>query len=393
MEFLQPSLLWGTLAVAIPIAIHLWHQKKGTVISWAATQWLLEKSQQSKRGLRLDQLLLLALRCLILITLALLLSEPLFRRTTTSATLRKVHVVQPDAFVVDNYRFELEEALRKGETIYWLTASLPIADELTPPVTEGSSWSAPVLQTNLNQLSGDGVEVHLYVKNTRPEAQLPGIQTPVEFELHTIRDTVSRAVRPYRDVKNNQKLYISATNRLRVGTTDADVTFASGPVGAGPLSVHVDLKNPDERKTVAAALQAFSEVYSVELNLEEQKTADVHINKVPPEVPRPTTLYVVIGQTGISAHPNVIYTPEPLTPQTSPMVANGQLPEWLGQRILGHIGLKGDTAPMTQAELSTLFKPMKPTSGESSANTQRIFFIVLLVLIGVERAIALTRNA
>ncbi|MBU1821589.1 MAG: hypothetical protein KKG00_08785 [Bacteroidetes bacterium] len=168
------------------------------------------------------------------------------------------------------------------------------------------------------------------MKNTRPEAQLLGIQTPVEFELHTIRDTVSRAVRPYRVVKNNQKLYISNTNRLRVGTTDTDVAFASGPVGAGPLSVHVDLKNPDERKTVEAALQAFSEVYSVELNLEEQKTADVHISKVPPEVPRPTTLYVVTGQTGISAHPNIIYTPEPLTPQTSPMVANGQLPEWLG---------------------------------------------------------------
>lgn len=393
MEFLQPSLLWGTLAVAIPIAIHFWHQKKGTVISWAATQWLLEKSEQSKRGLRLDQLLLLTLRCLILITLALLLSEPMFRGNAASVPLQKVHLVQPDAFVVDNYRFELDEAQKRGEAIYWLTPSLPIADEFTPPATEGSTWSAPVLQTSMNKLSRDGVELHLYLKTTRPQAQLPTIQTPVYFKLHTVLDTISRAVRPYRVVKDNQKLYINAANRLRVGTTDADVSFAAEPSGAGPLRVHLDLKNPDERKTVEAALQAFSEVYSLDINQGEQEKSVISISNVAPASPQPATLYIVTGKSEISAHSNSIYTSEKLTPQTSPMVANGRLPEWLGQQILNHIGLPGDIAPLTQSELSTLFKAMKPTSGESSANTQRIFFSILLVLIGIERVIALTRNA
>ena len=393
MEFLQPTFLWATLAVAIPIAIHFWHQKKGTVISWAATQWLLEKSQQSKRGLRLDQLLLLALRCLILITLALLLSEPLFKRFSASASLRKVHLVQPNAFVVDNYRFELEAALRNGETVHWLTGSLPTADELSPPPTEGSGWSAPLLQTSLNQLRRDGTELHLYLKNIRPQAQLPTIETPVDFELHMALDTVSRPARPFRLVKNNRKLYVNAANRLRVGSTDTDVTFATEPVGAGPLRVHLDLKNPDERKTVEAALQAFSEVYEVDLTFGEQDTQDVRITNLLPTNPQPGTLYVVTGLTGVTGLPNIVYTPELLTPHSSPMVANGQLPEWLGQQILNHTGLPGSTTPMTRAELSTLFKPMKPTSGESSATTQRIFFGILLVLIGIERAIALTRNA
>ena len=52
MQFLQPLFLWGTLAVAIPIALHFWHQKKGTVIAWAAMRFLFEKNQQPQRGLR-----------------------------------------------------------------------------------------------------------------------------------------------------------------------------------------------------------------------------------------------------------------------------------------------------------------------------------------------------
>jgi hypothetical protein len=394
MEFLQPALLWGTLAVAIPIAIHFWHQKKGKVIAWAATQWLLEKSQQPQRGLHLDQLLLLALRCLILITLAFLLSEPLFKLNAASATLQKVHLVQPDTFVVDNYRFELKEAQNEGEAIYWLTPALSPADELTPPATDGTLLSGPLLQKSMNQLSRDGVELHLYVKNSRRITPLPFIQTPIEFELHSVPDTVSRAIRPYRVVADNQKLYINANNRLRVGTTDAGVTFTSGPVGTGPLRIHLDLKNPDERKTVEAALRAFSEVYGLELNVGAQKMADVSITNLAPATPQPGTLYVVTGQTGFSAQPNVVYTPEPLTPQTSSMVATGRLPEWLGQHILDNIGLNGDLAPLTETELTALYnKPTKRTSGESSATTQRIFFIVLLVLVCIERGIALTRNA
>ncbi len=268
MEFLQPSLLWGTLAVAIPIAIHFWHQKKGKVLAWAATQWLLEKSQQSQRGLRLDQLLLLALRCLIVIILALMLSEPFFRIKPASATRQKVHLVQPDAFVVDNYRFELEEAQQQGEAIYWIAPTPRRADELPVSPTDAEAMSPVLLQTVINQLTRDEVALHLYIKNSRGLSQIPQVQTPIDFQLHAASDSLNRPIRPYRLVTNNQKLYINADNRLRVGNQDPDITFASEPVGAGPLPIRIDVKNPDERKTVEAALRAFAEVYGLELTID-----------------------------------------------------------------------------------------------------------------------------
>jgi hypothetical protein len=396
MQFLQPSLLWGTLAVAIPIAIHLWHQKKGRTIAWAATQWLFEKSQQSQRGLRLDQLLLLALRCLILIVLALLLSEPFIRNDIASAPLQKVHLVQPEAFVVDNYRFELEEAQQRGETIYWLLPTPEPADGLVLPATAGEALSPVQVQAALNRLTREGVALHLYLKNERSLAQLPRIQTPLDFQLHAVSDTLSRQARPYWLVANSKKLYIDADNRLRSGSAEPGVTFAAEQVGKGPLRVWLDLENPDEQKTVEAALRALAEVYDLELAVGEETTGrsyDVSISRQVPASPQPTTLYVVTGQVGGSAFPNVLFTPDALTPQASPMVAKGQLPEWLGQQILNHVGLSGDTPSLTQAELATLFKPMKPTSGESSAGTQYLFFMILLVFVCAERALALTRNA
>jgi hypothetical protein len=396
MQFLQPSLLWGALAVVIPIAIHLWHQRKGKVIAWAATQWLFEKSQQSQRGLRLDQLLLLVLRCLILITLALLLSEPFIRNGVASAPLQKVHLVQPDAFVVDNYRFELEEAQQRGEAIYWLLPTPERADELTPPATAGEAPSPVQVQAALNRLTHVGISLHLYLKNDRSLAQVPRIQTPLDFQLHAVADTLSRRARPYRLLANTQKLYIDAENLLRSGSADPTVTFAAKPVGEGPLRVRLDFENPDEQKTVEAALRALAEVYDLELTVGEETTGgsyDISISDQIPASPQPSTLYVVTGQAGRSALPNVVYAPDALTPQTSPLVAKGQLPEWLGQHMLNHIGLPGDAPSLTRAELATLFKPMKPTSGESSAGTQHLFFVILLVLVCIERAIALTRNA
>lgn len=397
MQLLQPALLWGSLAITIPIALHFWHQKKGKVIAWAATRFLFEKNQQSRRGLRPDQLLLLALRCLVLLTLAFLLSEPMFKSKNTATTLQKIHLVQPDDFVVENYRFELEHARRDGEAIYWLTPTTPAADELTPPTTVRRAWNAVLLQKAMNQLAREGTELHLYLKNERLPNPLPFIQTPAKFRLHVAMDTLGKSFRNYRLVADNQKLYVNVNNRLATAAADPSITFATLPVAEGTLKATIDLKNPLERKTAEAALRAFGEVYGLEIETADKENAarpsDVVVTDRPPIAPQPALLYVVTNQGGMSAWPNVVYFPEILTPQTSSLVADGRLPEWLGHRLLDHWGIAGDAAPMSVAEWRTLFQPSTRLVGNSSAATQQIIFIFLLVLIILERSLALTRNA
>lgn len=396
MQLLQPALLWGALAIAIPIALHFWHQKKGRVIAWAATRFLFEKNQQSRRGLRLDQLLLLALRCLVLLTLAFLLSEPLLKKKNTAATSQKIHLVQPGYFVATNYRFELEQARRDGEAIYWLTPAMTVADELAPPPADGQPLNAILVQKNLNQLAREGAELHLYLKNERLSNPLPFIQTPAEFQLHTVVDSLGKSVRNYRLLADNQKLHVNADNRLAT-VADPALTYAARPLSQGTLKATIDLKNPLERKTAGAALRAFGEVYGLETELTDKENAarpsEVVISDRPPTAPQPATLYVVTNQAGLSAWPNVVYFPDKLRPQTSSLVANGQLPEWLGQQLLDHWGVAGDARPVSAAEWQTLFQPKARLAGNSSAATQQIIFIFLLVLVILERSIALTRNA
>lgn len=395
MQFLQPALLWGALAIAIPIALHFWHQKKGTVIAWAAMRFLLEKNQQSRRGLRLDQILLLALRCLMLLLLAFLLSEPIVKILGKTEFNQKIHLVQPDSFVVDNYRFELEEARKNGEPVYWLTPTPRIADALTPPAG-ATSWNTVEVQRAINQIAHDGEMVHLYITKARTPDPLPFIQTPAHFQLHAVSDTLRKAIRNFRIVANQQKLYLDANNHVRVSDVDAGVPFAAQPVGAGPLNARLDLKNPLERKTAEAALRAFADVYGLELNLEEkvpQSTPEVVITDQVPTAPPPATWYLVTDHTGLSAYPNVVYFPEKLLPQTSALVASGQLPEWLGQQLLAHWDIRGDAEPMGTLELKTLFRPTAQSSENSAASMQPILFVLLLTLVILERSIALTRNA
>jgi hypothetical protein len=62
--------LWGTLlvggaAVSIPIIIHLLSRRRFKVVTWAAMRFLLAAQKQNTRRLRLEQLILLLMRCAI----------------------------------------------------------------------------------------------------------------------------------------------------------------------------------------------------------------------------------------------------------------------------------------------------------------------------------------
>ncbi|MCC7420882.1 MAG: BatA domain-containing protein [Planctomycetaceae bacterium] len=74
--FASPLLAWGALLGAIPIVLHLLHKRRHRETTWAAMRFLLAAIQRNQRRIRLEQLLLLAVRVLILSLLALALAQP-----------------------------------------------------------------------------------------------------------------------------------------------------------------------------------------------------------------------------------------------------------------------------------------------------------------------------
>ncbi|MDD2599569.1 MAG: BatA domain-containing protein [Kiritimatiellae bacterium] len=65
MLFLHPFLLWGLLGISIPVVIHLFNRRNARAVEWGAMRFLLDSLMSRRRSLLLEELLLMAARCLI----------------------------------------------------------------------------------------------------------------------------------------------------------------------------------------------------------------------------------------------------------------------------------------------------------------------------------------
>ena len=84
MSFLNPLLLFGIAAVAVPIIIHLLNRRKFRKVNWAAMKFVKLSIDQNQRRMRLEDLILLLLRCALLALLALALARPVMRQSESS---------------------------------------------------------------------------------------------------------------------------------------------------------------------------------------------------------------------------------------------------------------------------------------------------------------------
>jgi len=76
MLFLNTWLLLGVLGVSIPVIIHLFNRRHAKQVDWGAFQFLLESLISRRRRVLLEEILLLATRCLLVALVALALARP-----------------------------------------------------------------------------------------------------------------------------------------------------------------------------------------------------------------------------------------------------------------------------------------------------------------------------
>ena len=76
MSFLNQALLFGLFAVSIPIIIHLMNRRRFRRVPWAAMRFLNVSVEQNQRRMRLEDWILLILRCALVALLALAVARP-----------------------------------------------------------------------------------------------------------------------------------------------------------------------------------------------------------------------------------------------------------------------------------------------------------------------------
>ncbi len=74
--FGSPLLLWGMALGGIPVLIHLLHKRRYVELPWAAMRFLIAATKKQSRRMRLEQILLLIVRTLILLLIATALARP-----------------------------------------------------------------------------------------------------------------------------------------------------------------------------------------------------------------------------------------------------------------------------------------------------------------------------
>ncbi len=105
MNFTHPGLLAaGAACVAIPILIHLLLRRRRKPVLWGAMRFIIEAHRRTRRRLRLERWLLLAMRCLFLLLLGAALARPLLDASAAALGApgsRTVYILIDNALAAD----------------------------------------------------------------------------------------------------------------------------------------------------------------------------------------------------------------------------------------------------------------------------------------------------
>jgi hypothetical protein len=165
LVFAHPAYLWGLAALALPILVHLFNRRRPRPLAFGAIEFVLRSQQRRVRRLRLRQILLLALRCLLIAGVALALARPSLEPRGAQASVSRGP--QATALVIDA---SLSMRYRRGSQTLFARArseALAALDRLGPdePATVALCAGNPA---PLSAPSFDRVAVRHLIEDAKP---------------------------------------------------------------------------------------------------------------------------------------------------------------------------------------------------------------------------------
>lgn len=127
MSVIHPLWLWGLAGILIPVAIHLLSRKEGKVIRIGSLRHLQDTTTRQFKSIRLNEIFLLILRCLLIALVVLLLAEPLSFQTATD----RLVVVDPALETHPQVGPLLDSLIRAGYEKKEVTSLTNAGNELT----------------------------------------------------------------------------------------------------------------------------------------------------------------------------------------------------------------------------------------------------------------------
>ncbi|HEX4413338.1 MAG TPA: BatA domain-containing protein [Lacipirellulaceae bacterium] len=233
MGFVTPALIGGAALVALPIVLHLIMRRETKRLTFPALRFVQQRRLMNQHRLRLRQLLLLAMRCAIIVLLALALARPTLRG---SASAGKEGVAVATALVFDNslrmqYEQESQTRWQKAkELATWVVKQLP-ADAPVTVVDRGGRQRG-------QDLNRDGAEMR--IERLEPSAAV----RPMD---DTLRDA-TRWLATKKDFRGEVYVFTDLSTEAWSQTTAAEFAKSLDALpGANVYLVDVGVLDPQER--------------------------------------------------------------------------------------------------------------------------------------------------
>ncbi|ELR73826.1 hypothetical protein C900_01436 [Fulvivirga imtechensis AK7] len=431
MTFLYPTYLWSLLVLAVPVGIHLWSKKEGKVIKVGSIEFFGASDTKKSSSVKLNELVLFMLRCLIITVLSILLAEPVLRSKQQN---QPVHYLIEPALVPDESVSAVIDTLLEKYPVSYLADGFPAINAGATPALMKATPNYWQLASQMEQLYADSIVIFTRarlsgLKGKRSEgaanvtwivfepdstqAVVGATRTDHQLRLklaNSARDHLSFEERtiPLNRVGNLQEKKVGDTLYVRIQDDHPWVPVAALTPKQVVIAYETDFS--DDMKLVHASLQAIERYLERPVNI---KTVNVTEDLAWDTVP---DLLVWMSNSPLREKgiKNIIYKPDPLaqaiiTDSADPAIFNLTGTMYVEEAIRTHLTehllkvidvnagamVKAEAVDARAVDMEAL-EPVIAKNGKmvryDDEDISPWFWMLLVVTVIGERALALYRK-
>ena len=281
MSFIHPLLAWGALLGSIPIIIHILSRRRYKVIRWAATDFLLQALSERSRNVRIQDLILLALRTLALMLAAWVVARPVLSPAAAEKT--GIHVRGPDAVIVLDTSYSMSTTMTAQSR---LALAKRRAHDVLAAMTQGSAMGVVYMDqrgtSTTPGLIADRVRIGVAIDAAEPCASGSDAESAVAAALEMLAGSTAARKRVYLITDAQACTFETSADALRKMLAKADdsigfvvLTVPNGPTGNCAVT---DFQIRNRWLSVGSPLQFEARISDVGQPVASEVTAELWVD-------------------------------------------------------------------------------------------------------------------
>lgn len=267
MQFVNPIWLWGLTGILIPIGIHLLSRREGKIIKIGSIRHLEETNSKQFKSIRLNEFVLLLLRCSVITILVLFLSGFHFKGLEKSG---KWLIVESGLEHDPQFSVLTDSLERNGFEIKSLTAGFPdLADKL--PATKKINYWNLLAELEKKSLKQAVVLAYNYAEGFKGKRMslpenvkwISKNPAPVEFVLNAIRISNDSLIVRVGRSDPDKTSFSTIVSRNNMGQREFRFSQSDSITIETPKTISIQIVNEPgfdyDKKMIIAALQALDD--------------------------------------------------------------------------------------------------------------------------------------